>query len=61
MGNKSLKRPALSWAVGALTALSCLLLLLSAGGRDFDGFRGSIICINLANLLNMLRAREERK
>ncbi len=50
----------LSWAVGALTALSCLCLLLS-GGRDFDGFRGSIICINLANLLNMLRAREERK
>lgn len=59
MGNKSLKRSALSWAVGALTALSCLLL--SAGGRDFDGFRGSIICINLANLLNVLRSREERE
>ncbi len=60
MVNKSLKRPALSWAVGALTALSCLCLLLS-GGRDPDGFRGSLILINLANVLNMLRSREERK
>ncbi len=60
MENKRVKRSVLSWAVGALTALSCLLLLLP-GGRDPDGFRGSLILINLANVLNVLRSREERK